>query len=102
MAFKKFTKIVTKDADLNRVQDNIFTSLDPVVSKIQLDSNVIQNVILTNLTTVNVPHLLNRIPIGFIVINKTNESDVWNAKISDANYLYLTCSSNCTITILTF
>ena len=51
MSFNKFVKIITSggkydapvtSSDFNRLQDNIQESLQPIVEKVQLDSNVIQ------------------------------------------------------------
>lgn len=100
MSFQKFTKITTSTAsgpvtssDFNRLQDNIQTSLQPIISKIQLDSNVIQGTSLTQGIVNNVPHLLNRIPTKFHHI-AYSQADVWFSQAADANFVYLMCSAD--------
>jgi len=96
-AFKKFDKIVTTNSEINRLQTNIESSLSPIVQKPQLDSNILTGIILHVGKTNNVAHLLNRIPIGYKVINCYGESNVWNIKQSDSSFLYLACSATVTV-----
>ena len=93
MSFNTFIKIITTDSELNRLQTNIEDALTPITKKPQLDSEILTNITLTVGIVNNIPHKLNRIPIGFKLINKNAQSDVWNAQKSDSKFLYLTPSA---------
>ena len=102
MSFKKFITVKTSTStgvtasDFNRLQDNIQDSLQPLVQKIQLDSNIVQGQTLSQGITNNVPHLLNRIPVKFHHTAYA-QVDIWFAKAADANFVYLACSADCVI-----
>ena len=98
MSFRKFIKIITAsgNSDFNRLQDNIQESLQPIIEKIQLDSNIIQNISLTQGIVNNVPHLLNRIPIKFHHTAYA-QVDIWYAQKPDTKFIYLLCSANTVI-----
>ena len=107
MSFNKFVKIITSggkydapvtSSDFNRLQDNIQESLQPIVEKVQLDSNVIQGIELAQGIVNNVPHKLNRIPIKFHHI-AYSQCDVWFSQKADRNFVYLMCSADTVIDI---
>jgi hypothetical protein len=93
MAFKSFDRIITDDSELNRIQINIENALTPIVKKSQLDSQILTNISLTVGITNNISHKLNRLPIGWKIVNIYGESTVWNSQKSDSNFIYLKCSN---------
>ena len=94
MPFKKFIKIITKSSEVGRLQDNIQDSLQPIVENTLLDSQKLSNISLTQGIVNNIPHKLNRVPNGWKTLNQYAQADLWNAKASDNNYIYLVCSSD--------
>jgi GTP:adenosylcobinamide-phosphate guanylyltransferase len=97
MSYKQIKKIVTLSSDINKLQDSITDSLDPLLKKAHLDSQIITSIVLTQGTINQVKHLLGRIPIGYNIVNQYAQADIWNAQKSDNNFIYLMTSSNCTV-----
>lgn len=106
-SYKKFTKIITSStsgsinpSDFNRLQDNIQDSINPIIQNTLLNSQKLTGIVLLQGQTNNVPHLLGRIPNGWTTLNQYAQADLWNAQASDANFLYLVCSSNVTVDLM--
>lgn len=102
MSFKNFKKIVTLDSDINKLQDGISDSLEPLLKKAHLDSQVLTGIVLTQGTINQVSHLLGRKAIGYNVVNRYAQCDIWNAQESDNNFIYLMTSSDCTADLEVF
>lgn len=102
MAFKKIVKVQTQDDDINKLQDSIAASVDPILSKPWLDSQVLTGITLVQGQTNAVPHKLGRKPYGSNVIYSNTQYDVWNVKASDNLCVYLTCSATVTVDLIVF
>lgn len=95
MATKKLLRIQGKDADLNRAQSNISVMFDYVQN--QLTGPVsIQTVTIENTGTV-VSHKLGRRPVGWIIVDKTTNNDVW--RTGDFSDLLVEFTSDGTVTL---
>lgn len=75
MKLVQFNKLFTKDEIINRLQENIRTALDPISTDIIFDRQEIS--LLVNTTDTVIPHILNRVPQGFVIIDKTGIGDVY-------------------------
>ena len=92
-------KLYTKDETLNRVQDTIKESLDPVLSDLLLNRVSFDAVI--NTTNTVIPHNLGRIPSGFIVYDIINAATIHRVVWSDTT-ITLKASSTATIKFFLF
>lgn len=72
---KSFRKLYTKDDTINRIQDSIKESLDPVLNDVILNRLELTSTILTTDTVIN--HALGRVPSGFVITDTTINSNIW-------------------------
>ena len=75
------------------------SSLDLISSKEILDGISLKNVsLLTGANTIN--HTLGRKPLGYFIVRKRAQSDIWDTQDSNPNQaitLILNCSANVTV-----
>lgn len=73
---RSFKRINAKDYDLSKVQDNVDDALSPILS-----SEVLNGIILSDLEVSSTEqifnHRLNRQPLGWFVIDRTDDIRVW-------------------------
>jgi len=97
----RLNKIRSKDADLNRTQDNVdvvlnFIQQSPLtgpVSVVTADLAVGDNV---------VGHRLNRVPIGYIIVSQTAATTTYTYAQQTSTFFYINSSAIATATILFF
>lgn len=106
MAFKKFyvsTPDVANEAQLQRVfntfQQNVEDEFSAVNRISILDNRIISNVVVSTSTAVE--HKLGRTPLGYIVINRNANAQIWNGTIDD-KFLNLNSSGAVTVSLLVF
>lgn len=102
---KKLKTINTTDKELSRVQDNVEAVLNVVTDKAILDGNRITNVSLTTGTTNEINHGLGRELIGWIILRKRSQADVWDLQDDSQNKkktLSLACSADVKIDLWVF
>lgn len=93
MALKDLKTINVKDADLERIQDNIAkwvgqlntTFLGGVVLQSMTNANGASVDITLGATTIGVPHGLGRKFSGWVLIDKTSSANVWRDTTSTAD-----------------
>lgn len=88
MALKPFTRRMAKDDDLNRIQSDLETAINPALKKEILDGVLVSGEVST--TTSSIAHGLGRVPKGWFVVSGHN--DIGVAQAADANYLYVSSS----------
>ena len=96
---KSFRKLYTKDETINRIQDSIKESIDPVLTDLLLNRAEITATILTTDTVIS--HNLGRVPTGFIVTDTTTNSTLWRVTW-DASTITLKASSDSPIKLFLF
>lgn len=97
---KTFRKIQTVDRDLNRVQDQVFQALNPVLKNVLIDSVQINDIQITT-SGVDIDHGLGRVPLGWFVVDSTASATVWRTAWTD-RILSLDASGTATISIVVF
>lgn len=100
MALAAFKRIVSSVFDLNRVQENVGDVFRQIGNCPFITGNYVPAQAIGTGAT-RVAHGLGRVPQGWIVTNKTANSNVWLASL-DANYLSLQASANCNIDLWVF
>src|SRR6187431_1017725 len=73
-----FKRLFSKDAELNRVQDNVGTAVQGIVSQPQMGGVFIPNITLAIGDNI-VNHGLMKSPLGFVVLSKSATGDLWKS-----------------------
>lgn len=72
-----FTKLITHDPDLNKVQDTLVRTLNPVFNTPILGGNLIQGAILkTGFNAIN--HKLGRTLVGWIIVRQRAAASIYD------------------------
>lgn len=101
----KKVKTLNVQGPLSRIQDNITSVLDIITDKEILDGIRLTNIALLTGATNEVNHGLGRPPLGWIIIRKRGQADVWDLQDSNINksrLLSLACSTNVIIDLWVF
>lgn len=100
----KFKTFRIDDQQASRFQDNVSDFTSQLENKLQLDSVIIKDVVLTTGQDNLIAHKLGREYQGWQLIDKDANSDVWRTPGATNKDLFLTLQStaNCTISILVF
>lgn len=102
---RSFKKFVSDNSEITEVQRNVAEVLEPIIQANLLDGLLIEDVELTSGQDNVVPHLLNRVPQGWIIVRKNADSRVWENvsgnRLKNANLL-LQCSSSVTVSLWVF
>jgi hypothetical protein len=101
---KTFKKVYSSDQVMMRVQDSITDSIQSLTKIPILEANLVANVSVST-TATGVEHGLNRQPLGFIVVDRTSNTQVWRSATPSAapeKLLMLEASATTTISILIF
>jgi hypothetical protein len=102
MSVKPFKEITTKNEKLDRVQTNVTTFSDSVVSIEFLNGRLIEDVVLGT-TEVQVEHKLGRELRGWIIVDKNAQQDVWkSASTLTKRFLSLTAAGTVTVSLWVF
>lgn len=95
-----FSSIQTPDWTLQKIQDNVSSSLNPIAAKPIVDGVLVQDVKLTSGQDNSVSHTIGRTPLMWIVVKKNANADVWEATSpAPSKTLNLWCSANCTVSL---
>lgn len=103
--FKAFKKLSSDDALINRLQENVQQALLPVSSSEIIDGILLKNVELVSATDNAVQHKLGRVPLGWAVVGKRSQADVWDGQSTNSNkslILVLRCSANVVVDLWVF
>ncbi len=87
------------------LQDNVQNFVQQLV-----DLEVLNYVLLKNISLIagqdnKIDHLLKRELIGFLVIRKSAQSDIWDNQLANNRpdlFLFLNCSVNCNVSLIVF
>ena len=105
MALKRFKKLQTKDEQSRKLQNNIEAVVNPIVNSPIIDGVLIKDICLTPLKANYIKHSLGRIPLGYIVIRKREDSRIWDIQDFNPNpsrTFAITCSHDVQIDIWLF
>lgn len=102
MSVKPFKEFTTKNEKLDRVQTNVTTFSDSVVSIELLNGRLIEDVILGT-TEVQVEHKLGRDLRGWIIVDKNAQQDIWkSSETLTKRFLSLTAAGTVTVSLWVF
>lgn len=90
------------DIQVERMQDNIATVLDPISSVVFLDGNLSKGVKLLAASPNTVPHKLNRVYTGYHIAKQNANSVIWideTVQSSPDRSVVLRCSADVTVDI---
>lgn len=79
MSLGKFKQIKSDDYELMRVQDNVNSALIPIQNSQIIDGQVLKSISLKTGQPNIINHRLNRDIVGYIVIRKNADANVWDA-----------------------
>lgn len=99
MSIKRFERIRTDNADLNKLQDNLEPSLNQI--KQALDSEIVSGVSLQSGRLNTIGHKLGRNLIGWEVIRQFGRADIWE-EVSNASpglVVLLRCSADVVVSL---
>lgn len=103
MSIGKFKQIKSDDYELMRVQDNVNAALIPIQTAQIIDGQVLKNISLITGQPNIINHKLNRNLVGYIVIRKDTNADVWDSSSSTpALTILLYTDVNCKVDLYVF
>lgn len=100
----KFYKLHTKDEIINRIQDNLITTLNPIFNNPTIDGVVLSQVTLQTGTNI-INHKLGRNLIGWELTRKRAIADIYDDQdnnLTPAQTLVLISSANIIVDIYVF
>lgn len=104
MSLEKFSKQITNDADLNKTQDNLVRTLNPVFNTPILAGNLLQLVPLV-IGPNTIDHLLGRKLIGWMITRQralANIYDIQDSNKMPTSTLILISDANVTVDLYVF
>lgn len=105
MALKAFKKTSVDDTGVMKMQENIDAALVPILNAQIIDGVLLTGVSLLTGTTNVVEHRLNRKPLGYIVVLKSANANVWDSQSTNklpTSTLELLCSANVVVNLWVF
>lgn len=105
MTIKKFKQVRLGELAIQKFQDNTRTTLDAITDRQILDGILIKDISLTAGRTNEIDHKLGRLSIGWIVVRKRNDVNVWDLQDNNSNptsTLSLACSMDTIIDLWIF
>jgi len=100
-----FSKVYTDDFALRQVQDNVEPIFKHLASKTVLHGLVVKDEVITTGKDNYIDHNLGREFIGWLVIRKNANADVWDSDTSNVHlnkHIILKSSANVTVTLWVF
>lgn len=97
--------IVSKDFDTQKLQSNILEFSKNITKNPLMQARLIKGVALTSGTDNPVYHNLGRDIVGYIIVSKSSDSNVWDSQIENSNAsksLILNCDANTTVSLIVF
>lgn len=84
---------------INTVQQNVQDAFIKIEKNTVLDNVVHKDIVINTATTID--HKLGRVPVGYLILQKNANANIWNGAISE-NQIALNSSAAVTVTILIF
>lgn len=76
-----FKKFKAKDEDLNLVQENVAKVFKSILANPLIDMVFLKDIDLLTGQDNIVEHKLQRKPLGFVIVNKNAEADIWQESV---------------------
>lgn len=97
-------KVVTDNFDLNKVQDNLKTVLEPIVRNYLIDGLILSNIALVNGSNV-INHKLDRNLVGWFIVRQRSAATVYDTQDTNTTpqfNLNLVSSASVTVDLYVF
>ena len=85
MGPKRLKKLLTKDSELNRFQNNVEEAVNPLINAEIVNGVLLKDVCMEAETVTLVTHKLGRKVRGWIVIRRRADARVWDVQDSNPN-----------------
>jgi hypothetical protein len=98
-------KVGTQDKDLQKVQQNVENTIEPIIRKEIVDGVLLKKVCLEPGVSNEVKHSLGRKPLGWIVVRKRADARIWDVQDFNNNpskTLSIACSHSVTVDLWIF
>jgi hypothetical protein len=95
--FPALGKILVPDEYLRRLQEALVTAINRINRVEILDNREVE--VAVGVTEAVVEHGLGRLPVGWEVVDKDAQGDVWRSRVSTSRFLYLTASAGMNVKI---
>lgn len=105
MAIPFLKRVRSDDATIVQLQDNVDLTLRAIAEKPIVDGVVVGPIDLKSGMVNQVPHTLTRKPIGWIVLAKSANANIWDSQVANTtpkSVVYLNTSINCTVSLWLF
>lgn len=102
---KSFRKLTTENRELNRVQDYLGEIFEQILLSEVINGVLLKNIDLTTGQANNVEHKLNRAPLGWTVIRKRADANIWDAQddnVLKTKTIDLRCDADVTVDLWVF
>lgn len=102
---KTVRKLVTDNAELNKAQQYVKQSVDPISKSDIINGTLLKNVSLKTGKDNNIQHKLDREPLGWIIVRQRAQADIWDAQDENTlkkTTLRLLCSVDVKVDIWIF
>lgn len=100
---KDLKKIKGTTAELTRLQSNLDNWAQTMQKTGIVNGVLLQDISLVSSTINTVEHKLGRTPLGYIVVTKNANANIWNeVSTFTSKFLMLQCSSDVTISLWVF
>lgn len=101
MQQRSITKLRGLDYDLNKLQDNIYNSIGPLLTNSLNWGIIIPDIVLLANTPLPIDHTLGRQPQGWVIIDRTTNSSVWRNSWNQRS-ITITANANTTVSLYVF
>lgn len=101
----QFKRLISPDSDTSQLQQNVIDAFNnQSVRNPFLDGVLLKNVVLSSAATNKVSHTLGRTPVGYFIISKNANANVYDATAADLPtlFLYLNTTANVTVNLWVF
>lgn len=102
---KSLKKLIFKDREVAKLQDNLEQALNPVLASPIIDGVLIRDICMTPGSSNEVLHRLGRKPIGYLITRKRQDSRIWDLQETNPSpqrTLSLACSHSCQVDVWIF
>lgn len=102
MPILPFSKIRTIDADIRRFQDAVGNTFKSISDQSLINGELIKDFAITAGQTNTIAHRLDRMPVGYLVVDRNADANIWTVKKSTDKFIYLDSSLTCSISLWVF
>jgi ATP-dependent protease ClpP protease subunit len=98
-------RLKVKDSELSSVQDNVIRSVAPILQKVIIDGQILEDISIATGAVRNISHGLGRPITGYFIMKRNANAQIWDSEATNTQkdiYLKLNSSANCIVSIWVF